>query len=257
MKVLYHPLSWYVDKMKRREPFASLLYGDGEFMVAYKGRSGDTLQFGEVVTPRLESEMLASLDCDDPRIIRGSDACLLDWPHYKGGDFESVAAIGRRVDKLLAGRSLEWVDGTVWEVAVREGKLGSFFAALKDREVVLVCNATLEAALKKLGFTGFYYVVIPETNAYAFIDETEEVILLETEPRWQSDNALYLCCMGLGAIPLITRLLPILPTATFIDLGSTLDIFAGIGAQREWRAELYADPKAHQELIARNLTHES
>ena len=72
MTVKRLPLSWYVEKLERGKPFVSLLYGDGEWLVALRERTGATMQNGEVVTRQLEDEMLASLEALDPAIIRGT-----------------------------------------------------------------------------------------------------------------------------------------------------------------------------------------
>lgn len=251
MKVVHlHPIEWYVDRLKSGRAMASMLYGDGEFFVAMRERTSQALQCGEVVTRHMEVSMLASFDNNDERIIRGTDPNLINYDDYQGQDKASLVAIGRRIESFLADRPLEWVDGVVWENSVRAGTFGPFLRALQDRSVVMVGNRALLDATRFL--RPRYYVEIPRTNAYAMTNGIEKNLRLEHD-RSRCKNTVYLLCMGLGAIPLIHRLLPVFPGASFFDLGSVLDIFARIGEQRGWRADLYEDEAAYQDLVKRNL----
>lgn len=251
MKVVHlHPIEWYVDRLKSGRAMASMLYGDGEFFVAMRERTKEELQCGEVVTRQMEMAMLDSFDNTDERIIRGTDPNLINYDAYQGQDKDSLVAIGRRIEHFLAGRSLEWVDGVVWENSVRAGTFGPFLRALQDRSVVMVGNRALLDATRFL--RPRYHVEITPTNAYAMMSGVEKNLRLEHN-RSRCKDTVYVFCMGLGAVPLIHRLLPVFPGASFFDLGSVLDIFARIGDQRRWRAELYEDETAYQYLVKRNL----
>jgi hypothetical protein len=59
--------------------------------------------------------------------------------------------------------------------------------------------------------------------------------------------------MGLGAIPLALRIRKRCPNATVLDLGSTFDVFVGLGAERGWRRELYEDRAKWDDCIRKNL----
>ncbi len=244
-----HPLSWYVAKLEEGFPFASLLYGDGEFLVASRDRTGLMMQNGEVVTKQLEYEMRASLVRQDPRIIRATDPSILDWRDYGGRDVASVRAISERIERLLTEVEYagEWVDGTVWDEAVQAGELGPLLRVLSKRLVMLVGNRQLAVAevAKR-----WWFMKVPSLNACADLDHLEPRLVRAWKP---SEPVVFLVCMGLGAIPLIMRLLDRFPNATFLDLGSTFDVFAGIGGERGWRAELYADPEKLKALIDKNL----
>ena len=242
-----YPLSWYVEKLERGEPFAYLSYGDGEWLVATGMRSGCTMQNGEVVTQRLEEETRASLGNPDPRIIRGTDPNLLYWRDYQGGDWKGYHELGRELDRLLEGRSLEFTDGVVFERACWEGRLGPLLEAFCRQPVHLVCNGRLYEGLRDTrALTGFWVGPTLMRNAVEHLDALEGLCL-------RAAGRVYVLCMGLGATALICRLLPWLPGATFIDLGSALDIFARIGEGRGWRADLYADEAKYQDLVRRNL----
>ena len=245
-----HPLSWYVDKLERGEPFTSLLYGDGEFMVADGEHVGKTLAFGEVVTEQLHREMVASLLEEGANIIRGTDPNLINYMEYGGRDIDSFRPVGKRVNALLAkvAPDLEWVDGVMWDVASREGQLGPLIRVLRKRLTVFVGNVKLlPFAEEYLGWG----TAVPDENAAKWLNGSESMLV-----QWAGENVhhpVFVLCMGLGAIPLAMRLRKAVPGCTVLDLGSIFDVFAGIGEQRGWRQEMYADPEHHRVIIAKHL----
>jgi len=263
MSIIYrHPLGWYVEKLNRGEPFTSALYGDGELLVASRARTGSVMANGERVTPAMEEEMRAALLDDSPDVLRGTDPFLINYETYQGGDRVSIHAMGRQFRAMIAALSpdkeLEWVDGVVWDEAVREGNLGPFLKALHAHRVVLVGN-------HKHGDISFIhkrvFVEVPGNNAYGDIDRIEKELNSKNaaDPSYARESSVYLICAGLTAAPLIRRLRRTEKDArggvrdTYIDLGSVLDVFVGLGAGRGWRAELYAYPPRLKEVINKNL----
>ena len=241
------PLSFYVNKLERREPFSSLLYGDGEFLVASRRRTGRTMQGDELVTPALEDELRQSFAVTGgPPIYRGTDPFLADPDSYGGRDIESVRQSARALTESIPPGlpPFDWYDGTVWDSAVRDGELGPLIRGLNRRRVAVVGNARL---VKALPFTNWGGSVVPETNACANLDQLTEELSSTVE-----DFPLVVC-MGVGAIPLIMRLRKINPFGTYLDLGSTFDVFARIGVERGWRQELYADEAKWRAMVNKNL----
>ncbi len=242
------PLEWYVDKIHRGEPFSSVLYGDGEWIVASRTRTGDRLAHGEVVTPRMEKEMGESLELDSPTFLRGTDLNLVEPWRYGGTDYLSVNEIGRRVKDVLSrwpDRDFEFLDGTVWDVASREGKLSPFLQEVKRHPVTLIGN---QAFGNMAWLMPYDFIRIPESNAYSAINHVEHEII------HRNRGGVYLFCMGLGAIPVIKRLHDRLPEPTWLlDLGSVLDVFVGLGRERGWRRELYANKEEWQRVIDADL----
>lgn len=241
------PLSWYVSKLEKGEPFSSLVYGDGEFRVMSGKLTGHLYTaYRERVTAQLVSELNASLDDPDPTIIRGSDPCVLDWRTYQGRDVDVVREASECAQAALGGRQLEWVDGCVWDVAVREGQLGPLIRALRGRKLAQVSNYKLFVEWK--GLQPHFTVATAGHDAASGLDWLERALV-----EHAGDCDCFVVCMGLGAIPLIMRLRKQMPQATFLDLGSTFDVFAGLGAERGWRRELYADPAKLKACIDANL----
>lgn len=252
--VARQPLGWYVEKLQRREPLVSLLYGDGEFLAAIGSREGQLLtEYLERVTPSLIKEMRASFMVDDPNIIRGTDVSLLNPHHYQGADKMHLTTMCEGIPTLWrSAPHVTWVDGTVWEDAVRRGQLGLLLRVLHGCDVALVSNPALHDAV-------FLHpratVVVPFTDAWRDVDRMEGEALSRSHGLGhQGRQLVFILCCGLGAIPLAMRLRRHRPDAAILDLGSTFDVFVGKGEARGWRDEVYADPVKWQALIKANLS---
>ena len=247
------PLEWYIAKLQQGEPFTSLLYGDGEFQAMSGAKTGQAFtNYREVVSQQLVDELRASLDDPDPTIVRGTDLNLIDWRRYGGRDVAQVREVSERAQAVIGDRRIDWVDGTVWDVTVREGALGPLLKEMNahHRSLMLIASERVFDGVK--GFLAVRHLVpVPPTNATLYLDGLEHgAINSASGPK---PTSLVAVCMGLGAIPLIMRLRRRYPQATFLDLGSTFDVFAKIGAERGWRRELYADEAAWRALVAKNL----
>lgn len=247
--VIDRPLSWYVDRLQRKENFTALTYGDGEFLVAtgmrtnWEGWTGNK----ENITIGMEEEIRDSIFVDGEDIVRGTDLNFIHYEKYQGGDYDSVAGLGIKIEYLLMGEDVEWSDGVVWENASQSGQLGPLIKALREREVVLVSNQKLRDSLSFLNLKAA--VRIPEENAYANIKKMEKLC-----NKSNKDSVVFVVCAGLSAIPLIMRLRKHNPKGTFLDLGSSLDVFARMG-QRHWMTELQKEKntKIWKDLVNKHL----
>lgn len=253
-KTVRHPLEFYVAKIEAGEPFCSLLYGDGEFRVALGENNGGKpwTEAAEVITPSLIAETFASMAVefhdDGGPVIRATDLNLIHYRDYQGGDGIGFKALGKKIEPLLQQfPDIVWADGTVWETAAQEGKLGPLIHALQQRETVLVANRTIIDTMRPI-LEPAHEVRVPKSNAGAFIDETETSIAGVLDK-----DGLCIYCSGLSTVGLIIRLRRRFPNATLLDLGSTFDVFAKAGAERGWRGELYQDQEAWRALCQRNL----
>ena len=251
-----HPLSWYAEKLRSGEPFAYLSYGDGEWLVVTGMRSGATMQAGEVVTPALEDALRAALDDPDPRLVRGTDPNLIRWRDYKGGDAAGYRELGVKLDALLAGYpEMEFTDGVVFERACWEGTLGPLLGALGDREVYLIGNEELHRGLERAG------AVHPWWSCWVPVEGAADYCLNTLRNNLPVCDLVgvtgrrpcFVFCCGLAGSVLAREALLLNPGCAALDLGSSLDIFARIGEQRGWRAELYQDEAKYRDLVRRNL----
>lgn len=199
---------------------------------------------GEIVTKQMEDELIASLDVPGDDILRGSDFSLLDWRTYQGRDVDMVRQVSERAQAVIGNRNLTFYDGTVWDEAVRTGNLGPFLKTILDvrRDLCLLGPRDLVHKARWLTWSTAY--IVPNSNAYSELGQMEVSL---------GKHDVYVYCMGLGATALIMRMRKHYPDSTHIDLGSVLDVFVGLGADRGWRRELYADPVELKRIIDKNL----
>lgn len=253
------PLSFYVEKLRRGEPFTVLTYGDGEFTVMSGARNGTYYtNYREYVTGRLAGELVRSLDAPGDDLLRGSDPFLLQPETYGGRDVASVRDVAAKAARVLGDRVLTWYDGTVWDAAVREGKLGPLLGALRGREVYLIAHPAVYHAVKRYDlFPLWWFHAVPPEDAAGSWEVLADAIPEEVD--WKNGSgatgmrSCFLVCCGLSAIPLCLRIRERNPSAAVLDLGSTFDLFAGLGGERGWRSELYADGTTWQDVLRRNL----
>lgn len=243
------PLSHYVDLLERRVPFTYLSYGDGEFHVMSGLHNGQKFtQYEEVVTPEIAAEMRVSLDVPGDDIIRGTDEFIVEPETYGGNDKPVIFEANRVARMSIGNRKIDWVDGTIWDESVKNGLLGPLIKILSVRDTVVVGVGKLCAKVPFHTSNAYY---TKGTNDCSRLND-----LMYTVTKWEDlcdSTPVYVLCMGLGAIPLAMRIRGKIPGATVIDLGSALDVFAGLGADRGWRKELYADPVRLKALIDKNL----
>lgn len=266
MTVTRHELDWYVGRLDRGEPTVSLLYGDGEFRAADRSSIGDRLQNDERATEQLCLELRKSLlpRWDGPDLVRGTDPYVLDWETYPGNDVEFVRDASERAqgvlrevrdpsstrhgqDTRIPFTPIDWADGRVWDDAVRAGGLGPLVRWVRARRVCVVgCDALANPVATVWG-PRTTFVAVPGKDAAAVLDATDHRV------RHAGRHDAWLLCCGLSAIPLAMRLRRAFDGATVLDLGSTFDVFFGLGAERGWRAELYSNPKLLADVVGRNL----
>lgn len=248
--IFEHPVSWYIQEMAKGRPIVSVLYGDGEFRVIRGAHTGSFYtHYRELVTPTMVEELSRPLRSPHPDYIFGTDPNLINYHLYQGGDKEAIIKIGREIEDSLkslgAAGTVRWVDGVVWDTASRSGEFNELFHYLRKRRVVLVANQRLINSLTFL--RACVIEAIPNKNAFKIIDD------LERKLGHLRGDYVYLLCMGLGAIPLATRLHYHNPEGQFFDIGSAFDVFGGIGAERGWRNDLYSNRREYQRIIAKHL----
>lgn len=245
------PIEYYTHLVLHKKKFTSLLYGDGEFLVATGLRRG-VKQFTvnlEEVSSELEEGIKNSLLVVDPTIIRGTDLNLINWRDYKGGD--DLAELGVVLDKFLGGKRIDWVNGEVWENAVREYKFAPMFQALQTRDCVVIGNKWVIEFLNQIRI-GKWAVQLPIYDAYKAIKSTLNGVRVGFRMK-ELNDPVFIVCAGLSAIPTIMKLRESHPDGTFLDLGSTFDIFMRRGQERGWRRECCQDLTVWKKLVDLNL----
>lgn len=238
MIVHNHPLDWYVEKLKNREYFSQGMYGDGEWLAVFHDRIGGENAEGTVYTKELCDALAHSLHYVSPTFYFSTPEGLRD---------ARLSGIGEaRIDKWLKkeGLEIEFVEKDCWNTWTRLSQLQPFINQLRQMNVCIISNK----ALRGLTFLNYdHFIEIGYPNCFSEIDRVVEAALE------YGKSGVYLISAGLPAAIIAQRLHERIPESWFLDLGSIWDAFVGIGAQRGWRAELYANPTLYEEWKVKSL----
>lgn len=237
MIVHNHPLDFYIQKLQNKEYFSMGMYGDGEWLGIFHDRVGGQNAEGTVYTPQLCNELEASLLFDG-----GSIPFLFSTP--KG--LEHFSVMGGKIDEYLQQKDLnmEFVEKDMWDKEVREMRFAPFIKQLRQMNVVVISNA----ALRGLNFLNYdLFVEVGYPNCHEEVDRAVAECVAYGKP------SVFLVSMGLPGSLFVQKLHGKVPGSFIIELGSVWDAFVGIGSQRGWRQELYADPEAWEAWKQTNL----
>lgn len=233
------PVSWYLEKIRNKEYFSQGMYGDGEWIAMFHEKIGGMNAENTVYSKELCDALEASMSFDDPNFYFSVSSCLrrADWTGIGEG----------KIDSWMKARGLEneFYEKDVWDKDMREGRGLEFIKLLREHNVAIVSNRALRG-LDFLKYDAFFEVSYP--NCYNEIDTTVDAILAYGKP------GIYIVAMGLPAALLVQKLHGRLKDSWILDLGSIWDAFVGIGAQRGWRREMYADQIAYQNWKNQYLT---
>lgn len=229
MQVKMEPLSYYVGRMERNEPFATGLFGDGELIAVERSRVDGKNSINETYTQELCADLEEVLrDCGE-RYLIGTD------PNFVGHHEEK---------QLDSFPQRPYYDGVVWDRSARQGELAPLIRQLRKMKVGMIGGQHLVPLVQMLPIAA--HIVIPSVDCHAKLSSTLEMAA-------EFDCDVWLLMMGLAAPVAAYRLQQRRPDAFYIDIGSSFDVLVGAGANRGWREELYADPERHAECIRKNL----
>lgn len=238
MLIHEHPIQWYIDKMIHGETFCFPGYSDAEFFSMMGIRLNNLTGLGQVIHYATGQKLLdvmqrrqASKDW-----LFAIPKCLWDLPQ--------LTPPATTIDTYLKKHKVK-IEGyerdMVLDDLARDAGLFPLIQQLQDMDTVVIGNQWL-SGLKFLDSKQF--IPIPSPNLHMEIFGLEKVVQAAMErPR---RDCVYLISAGVSAPLIIDRLYDLIPDSWFIDCGSIWDAFVGIGGQRTWRANLYANPVAHQ-----------
>lgn len=233
-----YPINWYIDKLQRGEYFSMGMYGDGEWLGIFHDRIGGKNAEETLYTQELCDELEASL------VFDGGEIPFL-FATGKGLEHHSV--LGNKIDEYLEskGLNIEFVEKDMWDREVREMRFAPFIKQLRQMNVVIVSNK----ALRELDFLLYdHFMEVGYPNCHEDVDRAVQECVVYGKP------SVFLVCMGLPGALFVQKLHGKVPQSFILELGSVWDIFVGIGAQRGWRQELYANPAAWEAHKQANLT---
>lgn len=226
MKVVEHPIEWYVEKINKNEPFSICTMGDGEFIAAFGQHVGGENAEATVYSQELCDQMRESFKFKAENFYFSAPAGLKD---------AGLTGIGEvRIDRFLndIGADIEFHEMEIWDQAMKAGNFGGFIKALRAKNVCVISNQALRL-LTPLKYDKFIEIGYP--NCFLEVDRVVQEVLEYGKP------GVYLIAMGIPAVLVAQRLHGKIKDSWFIDIGSVWDTFVGIGRQRGFRAELYAD----------------
>ena len=210
----------YVDLINEGIPFAQANYGDGEW-ACILGMSGGNCN-GEKYTPLVQEALIDTIKNPPPGHM---------WYGSNGGKKLESTIRGWLMDRGFTQRA--WVYKEIISGANANGKLAPFIKAVRNRRTILVGPEHLvNTELTKIwNINGF--VKVPISDAMLAFDRTVERSMVQID---KVDPELVLVCSGMAANPLITKLAR-MKTMIIIDMGATLDPYAGVWSRNAYRKE--------------------
>ena len=239
-------IHFFIDKMKSGEYFSQAGYSDAEWYCMLNVRGGEKTGLGQVLSNSHGARLTEILvrRRNDSTFIVAVPQCLFRLPQFDGN---------RTIDIFLRRRRLatdNWCERDMITDSIAEkGKLFPLISQLVTMPVVIIGNRHLKG-LDFLQYKNF--VEISSPNLHLEPNGIERAV--EEAVTHYSPGTIYLVSAGVSAAVIIDKLHDITPKSFKFDCGSIWDAFVGIGAQREWRANLYADEKAYEIWVRRNIT---
>jgi hypothetical protein len=225
-------LNEYANLLDSRVRFLQANYGDGEW-ACILGHPGKNCN-GENYT----SELQAALE---KTIVEPPTGHV--WYGSNGGTKLEPSIMEWLLTRHLTQRA--WVYKEIISGANANGKMGPLISAIRRRRTILVGPEHLNNPELYRIFNIKGHVVVPTSNAYTVIEKTY-ANTLETQKRYNAD--LILVCSGMAANPLIHRVGAVSPTVTVIDMGATLDPYAGVYSRNAYRKDEF-----QKSIFAKNL----
>lgn len=259
------PITWYCDRLYNGDWFAQVGYSDAEWCCILGLREGEKTGLGQVLTSEHGKRLLDVLQRrhKDPRWLFAVPKCLFDMSR-------SIFSDGC-IDWFLGQQGIT-VEGyerdMITDDLARTAGLYPLVNQLREMERWSGHRQSLGGRPMSIGMIGPGYLSkLSEMNLFPIRHFVEiETPNLHLSPHGIEDAVhqvihygsrtthVWLVSAGVSAAVIIDRLYDRLPAGSyFMDCGSIWDAFVGAGGQREWRAELYADPVKLADWIRRNI----
>ena len=204
-------LSFYVDKLRARQPFSLARYGDGEWSAIVQDRRSCVGQ--RLDLPGMRDAMMQSIR----RAPRDPAYLLACHPNQPRGNIE---------DWLKENQPawLKWLDNRTFYYASMRGQLFPFVDALRNLEapLVIIGPAHLRKLSSILPVAGF--IEIPSTDAWHSF-----AVILEACEAWRGVPTCFSISAGPTSSPLVWRMFARgFGDGWLLDVGSLWDIYCGV-----------------------------
>jgi hypothetical protein len=246
MKFHERTIDYYVERLCKGDFFSFAGYSDAEWFCILKYELGKLTGLGQIIDGPTGDKLLDIMKRrqHDLRFLFAVPKCLWEW-----SDFLNVGT-PKRIEHILARNKIKLEfyerDMVTDELAARAG-LHPLIQQLQKMKVVVIGNSNLRR-LYFLKYHRFFEVGFPNFHL-----EEGGIQRLVEEVKAYGQPAVYLVSAGISAALIIDQLHDVLQNSFLIDCGSIWDAFVGIGGQRGWRSELYANPESLRRWIDANL----
>ena len=214
LKIHKTPLSYYVSRLKKNQPFSFVRYGNGEWdgILGTRNRTGSGSQ--RLNIPGLRQGLQRSLKCghDPARYLVGMQGYAQRIPYMRRGMSKWLQ---------INAPNLVWHDADVFHHTSARALLLPLIQELREKPLVFVGPAHIKPISKHLPYVGF--VEVRKRNCYQDVAKIQKAILALPHP------AVFCFSAGPTTKILIAKLFPVLGEESFlIDFGSLWDVYCGV-----------------------------
>lgn len=215
-------LDFFVSRLERRNPFAFVRYGDGEWNCIHHapGENCDHSTYfpdlGEALAETLRKPHTGN------------------YLYAMGPKAAQSPLIGKSVQRWLDENAPDiiWNDSEVFLRTSLAGALYPLVRILRLRRVVLVGGAHLQALAE---LDPLVHVIVPDVNAWLDKERIAKDILrasFSTNPLKRAEVILF--CAGMTSKVLMWELYPLMhqERVTMLDMGSVFDMYCGVDSRK-------------------------
>lgn len=207
-------LDWFVAQIERKNPFAFVRYGDGEFNCVL-GADGENCDH-HLYYPDLGVALRATL----------TQPHSPPYFYAMGPKASRSLRIGVHVERWLTQNApnVEWRNSETFLNAALSGDLYPLIHALNERRLMIVGGSHLRDLPVLQPLT---HVKTPLVNAWLSHEQIHMAILAHAP---KVDTILF--CAGMTAKVLMWQLYPQLKDHILLDLGSLFDVYCGVDSRK-------------------------
>lgn len=253
---IYRQLSEWVELLKSDEPICQVGYSDAEWYCILGKRIGDKTGLGQVLTSEQGEKLFDVIRrrWDNPHWCFAMPKAL--WTG------EVPATEGNKVGQYLLANGIPEFDyyerDLFTDDAARQALLFPLvkYLFLEARRPMVIGPKPLMPLFNSTPYDlerGIVFVGIPSPNLHLNWDITNTAIVTAGSLIHTQRVDTVFISAGVSAATLADSLYDHFPDVNYFDCGSIWDAFVGIGGQRQWRADLYANPKRHAEWKHQNF----
>lgn len=250
MTIHERTMQWYIERMKVDDHFSFVGYSDAEWFCMFGLREGERTGFGQTISKehgeRLRDVMIRRQG--DPKFLFAIPKILWTLPVF---DRDMIGKYLKHHHLKIEGYERDMV----LDDLAAAGGLYPFIEQLRKMSVTMIGNDLLmhPHVYRAVRWKRFIPITSPDHHMLQVgektgIEETVEQVLRDPIP------GVYCVSAGVSAAVIIDKLYDRIPNSWFLDCGSIWDAFAGIGGQRQWRADLYQKPEELERWKVKNWT---